>query len=133
MTIHFVIGPAGSGKTTYRVREFPQLWAVDIHRHQWWLGNDSPSRDVRLSYSTHRRAVMRHALIGWDFVIEHTMLRAQRRAYYINKLRANRLVCHYTTWPGCCPDDVMDVYELPTIAEGFDELVEIPNVAESVR
>jgi predicted kinase len=123
MTIHFIVGPAGSGKSTYRRNTFPDLPYCDIWDYQ--ADCEPTQHNIIRSYVRHRRDCIIMAERGAEMVIEHTMLRAQRRAYYINKLRQHRLVAHYTTNPGGCPEYVMDVYEIPYLDEGFNELVAI--------
>ena len=118
MTIHFIIGPPGSGKTTFRKKRFPTLPHADV----WDYQADCDSlRGVWKSYVYHRRECIRMAGLGCDFVIEHTLMKAKRRVYYINKLAQHDLVCWYTTWDGYYVN-AMASFELPQVEEGFAEV-----------
>lgn len=123
-TIHLVVGPPASGKSTYIAKAFKGHVCVDIWLYQ---ENCRTMRDTWESYVRHRRDCINIAKVYQrDFVVEHTMLRACRRAYYIAKLRPyGRLVCHYTQNAGLHGDAVLAVFEQPTTDEGFDEVVPI--------
>jgi len=127
MNIYFVIGPTQSGKTTFRKHKFPELPFVDLWDHQSDLVGEFTVKMILNSYAKCRRAAIALARTGQDFVLEHTLLRAIRRVYYIKKLAAyGRLICYYTTNGGVYGDDALQVYELPLTSEGFAEVHPIP-------
>lgn len=124
--IHFVIGPAGSGKSTYIAKDFKGYICLDIWHYQKHLTLGSGTTAILRSYATHRRDCINIAnAIKGDFVIEHTLLRPERRKYYIDKLKKfGSLICHYTTDTGWFSEAEL-VYKHPTLEEGFNELIEV--------
>ena len=132
MKIHFVIGPTNSGKTTFRKAKFPELECADILDFQqetlpFGITKEKYQRLILRTYAKHRKLVLEIAKEGKDFVIEHTLLKAQRRVYYINKLKQHDLICWHTTNMGIYGDIAKGVYEIPTLSEGFSEIHAIPD------
>lgn len=86
MSIIFVIGPAASGKSTYIKENFPDYKVVDIYDFQ---KNQlvSTVESTWISYHKAKDALIK-ALKEYDnVVLEHTLLRAERRPMYIDAVR----------------------------------------------
>lgn len=122
MNIYFVIGCQQAGKSTFRKKELSHLPCFDI----WDYQEDTvTTRDVWRSYARHRRDCINEAKKGEDFVIEHTMFKAKRRAYYINRLKEHHLICYHILGEGCYGSPALDSFEPPTIQEGFVKIIEV--------
>jgi len=126
-----IIGPAQSGKSTFIGHTFTEEECFDV----WGYQEECVThKDVLRSYVKHRRDIIswlnEYAGSPRDLVIEHTLLRAQRRAYYINRIKKHastaKIWCWYTTNPGACGSGVMEMYEYPDGSEGFDRACPIP-------
>ena len=129
--IHFVLGPSGCGKTVF-IKQHPVLSALpryDILSYQTLLNSSWTARSILESYVVHRRAwlnfIESHPTA--DVVVEHTLLRAVRRAYYLDKVKdlGYHVVCWCPTRPEGALDPAWDVFERPTHEEGFNEIKEI--------
>lgn len=122
-----MIGPATSGKSTFieNTPALAKLKLIDIWDYQgWWCVT---LKDVLKSYVKHRRAALKYieGNPDTDLVVEHTLLRAVRRKYYVPKFnKTHNVVCWYTS-----PDIVTGygsaIYEPPTLDEGFTKIHEI--------
>lgn len=83
MTI--VMGPSCAGKSTYIKEHFPNAKIIDLYDFQ-----DVPFQTyetIMHSYEECAEALQKALKEGGDVVLEHTLLKAKRRAWYIEKIR----------------------------------------------
>lgn len=137
MRIVFVIGPSCAGKSTYIKNHFDNYEVVDLYDFQ---------RDFKVitldtilqSYEQCKSALINCIKQEKDVVLEHTLLRAERRKPYIDavkdlgdynidvivikpdketlKERKKSRKCHTDT-------SDLELLEMPTFEEGFDNIL----------
>lgn len=140
MAIIFISGPACAGKSTFIKENFPNKRVIDLYDFQ---------KDIRFftfetiwqSYVDCLEEMKKCINNKEDFVLEHTLLKAQRRAFYIEELRkiTNEDIEIYFLYPSeetltkqskerkCFYgkkdiQDQLELCELPTKEEGFSEV-----------
>ena len=140
MSIIIVAGPACAGKSTFIKENFPDREVVDLFDFQENLGLITV-RTVLDSYAHCKDALIEKIKEGKPVVLEHTLLKAIRRKYYIDAIRevTNEPIEIYYLLPDReiyreqlklrelpCDDDFIDssylVAEIPTEDEGFDKV-----------
>lgn len=140
----FVMGMSGVGKSFYIKEQFPHAHVLDLLDFQKALWADgellSTERHLELVWQSYHdlRSAISKALAEHPIVIvEHTLLRAERRAFYLDVLKDGeaKIIGHFLTttqekylernpgrgsywYTGAC-----EVQEIPTKAEDFDELI----------
>ncbi len=106
-SIKFVIGPAGSGKSTFIQCAFPQYSVVDLFDFQKQIDTPCYSVDaIENSYLQTRDALASAVQSGKNVVLEHTLLRAIRRPMYVEAVRS------FT-------DEPIDIYVMQPTREDF--------------
>lgn len=106
MSVIFVIGPAGAGKSTFIKEKFPNYKVIDLYDFQ---KNINPSiNNIWTSYMDCRDALMKAVSENDNVILEHTLLKRERRKLYIDAVKSVK-------------DVPIDVYAIiPTI----DKLIE---------
>ena len=103
-TVRFIIGPPSAGKTTERqnnpdLRELPFVDLYDIQYELYPETGGSNTDEVWRSYEASRERLLALLDENDDVVFEHTLLKKQRRPYYIDAIREKYpdavLVCYY--------------------------------------
>lgn len=140
MRIIIVMGPACAGKSTYIKRNFEDFKIIDLYKYQ--EENYSVTGMAR-SYEKCKQDFLEAIKNGEDVVLEHTLLRAEKRKEYIDAIREitdNDIECICI-----CPSlkvlrqrrkmrncyyggdraiqDALDVLEIPKTAEGFSSVI----------
>lgn len=91
MSITFVMGIAGAGKSTYIKGKFPDCTVIDLYDFQknGYVLNSGMSFEEQClqSYYACRDAVVEAIKNGEDVVMEHTLLRAIRREMYVEAVK----------------------------------------------
>ena len=138
MQIIFVMGPACSGKSTYIKNNYPNFEVVDLYDFQ---ENCVDIESCWQSYYDCRDKLVEIIKSGKDVVLEHTLLRAKRRVFYIDAVReitdepidivlikpdidtlrerTKERKCFYGDQQLL---DALSVLEVPTIQEGFNSV-----------
>ena len=138
MKIIFVMGIAGSGKSTYIKDNFKDFTVVDLFDFQ---KHCYTFEDCWKSYMDAKDALINAIKENKDVVLEHTLLRAERRKIYIDAVREitdnpieiilinpefDILVKRNKERNIYVSDDYLkqnlDVLEIPTESEGFDKV-----------
>ena len=135
----FVMGIPCSGKSSYIQNNFPDVATIDLYDYQ---ANIQTIEDVWKSYESVKDEIIKR-LGNEDVVIcEHTLLKAERREYYIHALKEAypKINCEIIL---CRPD--IDAYKRNYMArhgepvtddfiknryDGFLEVLEEPTEAE---
>lgn len=86
MKITFVMGIPGSGKSHYIREHYPDRVVYDLYTYQEKKKYLSV-QEVMESYEELKEDIVEALKRGEDIVIEHTLLRAIRRAPYIEAIR----------------------------------------------
>ena len=143
--INFVIGPACSGKSKFIETQFPHALVIDL----WDFQKDYKLFNIENILQSYKKA--KDALIttieanpGSDIVLEHTLLKAARRAPYLDEVREvtnQQIVCYVLkpdieTYEKFCQErEVPESYyefellEMPSKGEGFEKIFVIkPNL-----
>lgn len=140
----FVMGIPCSGKSTYIKNNFPGVAAVDLYDYQ---ENIKTIEDVWKSYEVVKDELIKKLQTEDLVVCEHTLLRAERREYYLHALqeaypeiifeiilcspsfdeyKRNYIKRHEKTFVDELIkdnyDNYMEVLEEPTEAEGFSKV-----------
>ena len=140
MRIIIVMGLACAGKSTYIERNFKDFKVIDLYKYQ--EENYSVDRIVR-SNEKCKQDFLEAIKNGEDVVLEHTLLRAERRKEYIDAIREitdNNIECICI-----CPSfnvlrqrrkmrncyhggdraiqDALDIFEIPKTSEGFSSVI----------
>ena len=84
MSVIFVIGPAGVGKSTYIAEHFPEYKKVDLFDFQ---EDFMTVNRVWQSYLDCAEALKTALKENENVVLEHTLLKAHRRTMYIEAVR----------------------------------------------
>ena len=84
MPIVFIMGPACSGKSTYIKNHFDGYTVIDLFDFQKNCWN---FESIAKSYEDCKEALINAIKENKDVVMEHTLLRAIRRAPYIEAVR----------------------------------------------
>lgn len=82
----FVMGIAGSGKSTYIKENFKDYKIIDLYDFQKDKLMFSVD-DVWKTYVEAKDAILEAIKNNEDVVLEHTLLRAERRKFYIDAIR----------------------------------------------
>lgn len=136
----FVIGAPCSGKTHFIREHYPEAKVIDL----WDYQKEEPFLTLPVVIESYRKAkeAVTEAIQSAEediVVLEHTMLRAKRRAEYIEAVKKYdgvTLLCY-----AIMPDDkthrrycesrecryghikaARDIFEIPKVEEGFDEV-----------
>jgi predicted kinase len=135
MRVVFVIGPAGSGKSTFIKNNFPDAIVVDL----WDYQEDCYSmQDIIDSYNNAeealKEAIKENLNTDNTVVLEHTLLKQIRRPQYIDAVKSltdtpievfamnpsqeeYKKRCNSSKKPFY--KDYLEIYELPEVEEGF--------------
>ena len=133
-----VMGPSCAGKSTYIKEHFPNTEVVDILDFQANL-IVATEETVLKTYEEHLNKVKELLSQGKDVVIEHTLLKAKRRLWYIQQIREVYsgdidIICikpsedllafrsqlrHIAQWYTLL---MLDELELPTFEEGYKNI-----------
>ena len=132
--ITIVMGPPCAGKSTFIKKNFPDAKVIDLFDYQ---KDCFTKEDVWHSYEVCAEELQKAIKENEDVVLEHTLLRAIRRKYYIDKIREVtdediNIVCiipsqkvlkercekRKTSYNGSC----LDILEKPKKKEGFSEI-----------
>lgn len=138
MRIIFVMGIAGSGKSTYIKENFTDFTVVDLYDFQQ---NCYTIQDCWKSYMDAKDALIEAIKKGENVILEHTLLKAERRKIYVDAVREitnvpieiilinpefNVLVERHKKRNIYLSDDYiksnLDVLEIPTKEEGFETI-----------
>lgn len=147
MKVIFVIGMANAGKSTYIKKHLSENPKVDLYDYQ---ENIKTFDDILKSYEAVKDEVIEQLMIHDTVVFEHTLLKAVRRAYYIDAFKSvypdvelEVILCHpdldtfkrnarkrhgvplHDTMLENLYEDALSVLEKPTEAEGFTKVTEI--------
>lgn len=87
MSVIIVAGPTCAGKSTFIKDHFPQHTVVDLFDFQKDFKFVNPEL-VFESYIKCRDALVEALKQGQEVVLEHTLLKAKRRAMYIDAIRS---------------------------------------------
>ena len=139
MTVTFVIGVAGAGKSEYIRRNFKtDTIIVDLFNFQNHIVTFS---DLAKSYDECMESLKNACKTGSDVVLEHTLLKKCRRIPYINAVREitdcpiNIVVINppietiterqkmrkiFTSVENI--ENALDVLEIPELDEGYDSI-----------
>lgn len=132
------MGPSCAGKSTYIKEHFPNIEVVDILDFQANL-RVATEETVLKTYEEHLNKVKELLSQGKDVVIEHTLLKAKRRLWYIQQIREVYsgdidIICikpsedllafrsqlrHIAQWYTLF---MLDELELPTFEEGYKNI-----------
>lgn len=146
MSVYFIIGPAASGKTYFRQKFFCHMPYIDLYDFQ-------DERCVTLeqvihSYESAKDALVHKVQSGCeDLVFEHTLLKSKRRIPYIQAIRQVSDMPIYCfimmpdmeTYDTFCQQrdlnpkfekEAFDIFEMPTMEEGFDGIYMIQPIIE---
>lgn len=147
MKVIFVMGIANAGKSTYIKEHLSEFPKVDLFDYQ---ENIKTFDDIWKSYEDVKDEVIKQLQTHDTVVFEHTLLKAVRRAYYIEAFKAvypdvelEVILCHpdletfkrnarnrhgvplHDTMLENIYDDALSVLEKPTKEEGFSTVTEI--------
>lgn len=137
--IVFVMGASCAGKSTYIKENYPDFYKVDLYDFQKRLGCSFEA--IVESYEQCRLALIEAVKEHENVVMEHTLLRAIRRQPYIEAVREvtdspieivsifpsdeelleNAKKRKVKFFPGEFKS-MREVYEIPTIEEGFSKV-----------
>lgn len=136
MSVVIVAGPMCAGKSTFIKEHFPDHTVVDLYDFQDGIINTYA--DVMRSYEECRDELVKAIQRGNDVVLEHTLLKQQRRPMYIDAIRSvtDEDIEMYFILPSIDEhvkyaqkrnisadkqyiEGVRSVIELPTIDEGY--------------
>ena len=91
MKIIFVIGPAGSGKSTYIKKNFPDAKVVDLWDFQENLRRFSVEEifeTYKMAEDALKETIKKNLNTDNTVILEHTLLKAKRRPQYIGAVRS---------------------------------------------
>lgn len=136
--IKIVMGMPFAGKSFFIRNAFPSIKKIDLYDYQ---EKCFTTEDVWESYVKVKDEIINCINNKEDFVVEHTLLRAERRKYYIEEIRkiTNEpieiycITCDLNTYlehgkmRGAKPSEHMynlnmDTLEIPTKEEGFEKV-----------
>lgn len=139
----FVIGVAGSGKSTYIKKYYPDYKKIDLYDYQ---SHFMCVAEVLKSYEDCKQDLIESMKICDKVVMEHTLLKKMRRTPYIDAVRETgeaKLTCVLINPSveqiisnriarGLSGDkervlDELEVLEIPEDGDGFDEIVIVEN------
>lgn len=151
MSIIIVAGPTCAGKSTFIKENFADREIVDLFDFQENIVFFSTDSIMR-SYEECRDALIQKIKEGKQVVLEHTLLKAIRRKFYIDAIReiTNEPIEIYFLIPEReiyreqlrkrkqpTDDDFIDssysILEIPTKEEGYDKVTVIQRGAEQCR
>ena len=149
MKVIFVIGMANAGKSTYIKEHLSEFHKVDLYDYQ---ENIKTFADIWKSYEDVKDEVIEQLKTHDTVVFEHTLLKAERRAYYIEAFKEaypdvelEVILCHpdlntfkrnarnrhgvplNDTRLENIYEDALSILEKPTESEGFTKVTEISN------
>lgn len=84
MKVLFVMGIANAGKSTYIKNHLSDFPKVDLYKYQ---ENIKTIDDIWKSYEDVKDEVIKQLKTNDTVVCEHTLLKAERRAYYIEAFK----------------------------------------------
>ena len=87
MSVIIVAGPTCAGKSTFIKDHFPNHTVIDLFDFQKDFKYITVS-DVLLSYEKCKEALIKALQEGKEVVLEHTLLKQQRRPMYIDAIRS---------------------------------------------
>lgn len=138
----FVIGVAGSGKSTYIKKYYPDYKKIDLYDYQ---SHFMCVAEVLKSYEDCKQDLIESIKICDKVVMEHTLLKKMRRIPYIDAVRETadvKLTCVLVnpsveqivsnriarglSKTTCNKESVLDeleVLEIPEDGDGFDEII----------
>ena len=147
MKVIFVMGIANAGKSTYIKEHLSEFPKVDLFDYQ---ENIKTFDDIWKSYEDVKDEVIKQLKTHDTVVFEHTLLKAERRAYYIeafkeayHEVELEIILCHpdletykrnarnrhgvplHDKMLENLYEDALSVLEKPTEAEGFSKVTEI--------
>ena len=122
MQITFVIGIPCSGKSTYIKENFPNTKIIDLYDFQKDLKCCTPDT-IWESYIKAKDAVLECIKNNEDVVLEHTMLRAERRKFYIDAIKEI----------SDAPIDIVLINPLPEVIAKNSEKRNIHKSVESIE
>lgn len=140
--IKIVMGIPCSGKSYFIEKNFPNIKKIDLYDYQKELSYDK----IWDSYVAVKDEIIKCIKNKEDFIVEHTLLRAERRKYYIDEIRkvtdedialyfvscddkTYKEHCNKRGIPYICLDENpnMEILEKPMLSEGFKEIHFIEN------
>jgi predicted kinase len=135
--IKIIMGIPCSGKSTFIKNTFPNSKKIDLYDYQ--VGKSFDYETMMLTYEEVKDNVIDAIKNNEDFVLEHTLLKACRRKMYIDAIKEvtdepigiyvmnpsmeelkNRMIKRETSGIEEYIKNNLDVYEKPTLDEGFD-------------
>lgn len=142
----FVIGVAGSGKSTYIKNNYPDYKKIDLYDYQTHF---MCVAEVLKSYEDCKQDLIESIKTCDKVVMEHTLLKKMRRIPYIDAVRetdevkltcvlvnpsveqiVNNRIARGLSKTICNKESVLDeleVLEIPEDGDGFDEIVIVEN------
>ena len=136
--IKIVMGLPCAGKSTFIENNFEGIKKIDLYDYQT---NIMRQDEVWKSYEDVKDEIIKRIKNNEDFVVEHTLLKAIRRKYYIDAIRevTQEPIEIWLIKPNeeqylkqCKMRDInhtsedykwyMDILEIPTIEEGFSKV-----------
>ena len=142
----FVIGVAGSGKSTYIKNNYPDYKKIDLYDYQ---SHFMCVAEVLQSYEDCKKDLVESIKTCDKVVMEHTLLKKMRRIPYVDAVRetddvkltcvlvnpsveqiVNNRIARGLSKTICNKESVLDeleVLEIPEDGDGFDEIIIVAN------